>query len=391
MLKLLGPWRPTRFAPPSVFSAPLPSGSGARALGLAGAFTALADDATAASWNPAGLTWLERPEASIVYRISYEENEHHSRDSDVEVGRDRYDNNNLNYFSIALPFYFAPLARGGVLSLNLQEAYDFTQALSANLSDTSITRVNDKQREELGSTHVEVVDQSTAVGTASVRTLVTFTSDIRTESQTVFQQLITSHTLTGLEFDQQGIIDAWTPALALQVTPTLSLGVSFNYYRESEMPGTSIRSRLFASFEGQSESQVDAVSHNVSQGTTTYSGEQIINIPGFFPFTNDISGSFPLDPFDSTDRARNQDRIETEGTFEEINRFEGLEGFNFTLGLLWQAGNRFRVGASVDLPWTAEGTQRRTTHTRITTFDEVRSRILDVTELRRDEEKGHGV
>ena len=40
---------PTPFRPPSIFSAPLPSGSGARALGLAGAFTALADDATAAS------------------------------------------------------------------------------------------------------------------------------------------------------------------------------------------------------------------------------------------------------------------------------------------------------------------------------------------------------
>lgn len=45
-------------------------GSGARAEGMGGAFIGLADDATALSWNPAGLTQLERPEASFVFRQS---------------------------------------------------------------------------------------------------------------------------------------------------------------------------------------------------------------------------------------------------------------------------------------------------------------------------------
>jgi long-subunit fatty acid transport protein len=43
------------------------TGTGARAHGMGGAFIALADDATAASWNPAGLSQLSRPEVSIVY------------------------------------------------------------------------------------------------------------------------------------------------------------------------------------------------------------------------------------------------------------------------------------------------------------------------------------
>ena len=43
-----------------------PVGSGARALGMGGAFIAVADDATAASWNPGGLIQLETPEVSIV-------------------------------------------------------------------------------------------------------------------------------------------------------------------------------------------------------------------------------------------------------------------------------------------------------------------------------------
>ncbi|MFK7956039.1 MAG: outer membrane protein transport protein [Lysobacterales bacterium] len=43
---------------------------GARALGLAGAFTAVADDATAAEANPAGLTILNQPEFSLHLRNS---------------------------------------------------------------------------------------------------------------------------------------------------------------------------------------------------------------------------------------------------------------------------------------------------------------------------------
>jgi long-chain fatty acid transport protein len=50
----------------SLFSGSL--GSGARALGMGGAFIAIADDATASSWNPAGLCVLEKPEASLVFQ-----------------------------------------------------------------------------------------------------------------------------------------------------------------------------------------------------------------------------------------------------------------------------------------------------------------------------------
>jgi hypothetical protein len=43
------------------------SGSGARAAGMANAFVAVSDDGTAASWNPAGLAQLRKPEFSLVY------------------------------------------------------------------------------------------------------------------------------------------------------------------------------------------------------------------------------------------------------------------------------------------------------------------------------------
>jgi hypothetical protein len=55
-----------RLTEPSYFASA--TGSGARALGMGGAFIAIADDATASSWNPAGLCVLERAEASLVFQ-----------------------------------------------------------------------------------------------------------------------------------------------------------------------------------------------------------------------------------------------------------------------------------------------------------------------------------
>src|SRR5438552_4125808 len=41
-------------------------GAGARALGMGGAFYAVADDATAAYWNPAGLPQVQRKELTMM-------------------------------------------------------------------------------------------------------------------------------------------------------------------------------------------------------------------------------------------------------------------------------------------------------------------------------------
>jgi hypothetical protein len=46
-------------------------GSGARAAGMGNAFIAVSDDGTAASWNPAGLSQLRRPEVSVVHSTSW--------------------------------------------------------------------------------------------------------------------------------------------------------------------------------------------------------------------------------------------------------------------------------------------------------------------------------
>lgn len=52
----------------SVFSL----GAGVRSVGMAGAYTAVSDDIAGVGFNPAGLAWLERQEASFMYYPLYE-------------------------------------------------------------------------------------------------------------------------------------------------------------------------------------------------------------------------------------------------------------------------------------------------------------------------------
>ncbi len=76
------------------------TGAGARAAAMGQAFIGLADDATAISWNPAGLTILERLEFSVVgsYKMNYD-----------DYDDDLYVDNDMNHFVIpfgssAMPF-----------------------------------------------------------------------------------------------------------------------------------------------------------------------------------------------------------------------------------------------------------------------------------------------
>ena len=71
---------------------------------MGGAFIAVADDATAASWNPAGLIQLEKPEMSLVagYLDFKEEFTSTSRPETNNTGR--ISDTNLNYLSATLLF-----------------------------------------------------------------------------------------------------------------------------------------------------------------------------------------------------------------------------------------------------------------------------------------------
>lgn len=101
-------------------------GSGARALGQGNAFIAVADDATAASWNPAGLAQLEAPEISLAVEAYRRRADLTSRDHAESAATYAGSLQDLNYTSVAFPFN---LGRHMVVSLNYLKQYRFDREL----------------------------------------------------------------------------------------------------------------------------------------------------------------------------------------------------------------------------------------------------------------------
>ncbi|NOY81100.1 MAG: hypothetical protein GXP31_08860 [Kiritimatiellaeota bacterium] len=107
-------------------SSPNPVGSGARALGQGNAFIAVADDATAASWNPGGLSQLERPELSLAIETVRRREGTYFGGASGNDSADTLRLNDFNYVSIGFPFFWR---RNMVLYLNYLKLYNFNKTL----------------------------------------------------------------------------------------------------------------------------------------------------------------------------------------------------------------------------------------------------------------------
>lgn len=181
-LPIAAPFTKSSFAqqvPTSINAVPLPVGSGARALGMGGAFIAVADDATAASWNPGGLTQLERPELSVVGSfLSTHMDFDPGNTGFFSLGNEDVSRGDLNYASVAYPFKV--LGKNLVAALNYQQKYDFHMNVDFDLTD-DVFGINE---------------------------------DIN------------------IDFKSKGGIGALTPAISMQVIPKLSIGIAVNYYTD---------------------------------------------------------------------------------------------------------------------------------------------------------------
>ncbi len=174
-----------------ISSSPTPVGSGARAAGMANAFIAIADDATAASWNPAGLVQLERPEVSAVGSFRFRADDFAPTSgpniykpeawTEINIGEDTTSSLDLNYFSIACPFEL--LNRNITVSINYQHKYNFD-------------RNYDGSKKETVPADPPWVD----------------------ETDELFWQ------------EQRGGLAAVSPALAMELIPDISVGIAFNIW-----------------------------------------------------------------------------------------------------------------------------------------------------------------
>ena len=122
-------------------------GSGARALGMGGAFLARADDATAASWNPAGLSYLRLPEVSFVYsggRLdSLEMTSAGRSDAVTFVGRkdDRRHGRTPDFFAAAYPFELGRVSGSAQVSFQRIISFQGERTINETLLDTMTGQV----------------------------------------------------------------------------------------------------------------------------------------------------------------------------------------------------------------------------------------------------------
>jgi long-subunit fatty acid transport protein len=238
----------TIFQSVGIASSPNPVGSGARALGMGGAFIAVADDATAASWNPAGLVQLEGPEFSFVGAY-VDRNEDFSSAAQPEIETSGITRDaSLNFLSFTYPLVV--FNRNLVVSVNYQQLYDFGRE---------------------------------------------FTYDRNLGGAVVGRETVA--------FDQDGYLGAMGLAAAYELTPRLSVGVTFNYWRN-----------MFGARNGWDSS------------VRTRSVITAIESPVF--------GTISLDPPDRLD-------------VSVRDEFDNFSGVNWNFGLLWDINSHISIGAVV--------------------------------------------
>lgn len=107
---------------PNLGSSPIPVGAGPRALGMGGAFSAVADDATAATWNPGGMTQLERIELGLSVGWYH----HDARQENGEY--DRRSEFDLDHASVVFPFHVFGCQQ--TIGFAWQRQFDFARDLS---------------------------------------------------------------------------------------------------------------------------------------------------------------------------------------------------------------------------------------------------------------------
>ena len=118
-------------------------GSGARALGMGGAFIAVADDATAATFNPAGLAQLLKPELSFVgqglqRKVSYQEFQTTTQGRQLAVSDSLIGHSKLDPLLLSAMVPLRVAGRNLALQLSAQRAFTLGEGDSRAILETPV-------------------------------------------------------------------------------------------------------------------------------------------------------------------------------------------------------------------------------------------------------------
>jgi long-subunit fatty acid transport protein len=155
-----------------------PTGAGARGLGMGGAFIAVADDGTAASFNPAGLAQLRRTEFAVVlFTDKLTSTLTFPRGGEVVTLTDEARHTRLDFVGLAVPFDVG--GRNLNVQFSYQRAVDLFGRGRATIQDTIDLSDIDPDFQGFGDFTADITpEQSGAFNTVSLSTGYQMTSRV---------------------------------------------------------------------------------------------------------------------------------------------------------------------------------------------------------------------
>lgn len=320
-----------------VTSSPNVVGSGARALGVGGAFMAIADDATAASWNPAALIILEKPEAALMF--SFDER---------STGIGETSLLDFNYMALSYPFTFRD--RNMIVSVNYQRLMDFNSKFHRNDPFTEIgAPTNCPSSPPPPNQNIPFRGGEACYGLTLPGPTGSDIYTINTSTKFIDPFEISDKT--------EGDIGAIAPAFAIQVTPKISFGMTVNFWRDGIIQG-GFKETYKEKQGGKSATNVSFgydIDRNGFLEDTPWQDTDWIDDDGIPGYTNGDTNFGPtvgdtgefryvppgaLIPFETT---------EIEITSELTN----FRGTNLNLGLLFKLPRDFSLGIVYKTPFKA--------------------------------------
>jgi long-subunit fatty acid transport protein len=233
-------------------------GSGARAFGMGGAFLARADDATAASWNPAGLSYLRAPELSFVYvETDFSGHKQVNGINKIDFVDQPYRQTTQDDRSGGFPDFMAftwPWEAGevrGAVQFSFQRVVPFTgsRTISETVDYAAVDRVDESSRSVESTGGFDILALGTGVQvTRKLRLGLVVNRWLHGYEQTVLKPEQRVPSRQNSEFD----VGAWNLHLGAIVSPweSLNLGFVFKTGLTADATLRRVRYDVFGALDG---------------------------------------------------------------------------------------------------------------------------------------------